>query len=236
VSCLVTHFERPANPGAEIQKAMGYYHGGGGPGMGPGLQGAPQAGGIAAPGVGGDFKSTAVAYLLDNAQRQAAGEGPNMDALLGLAMMRQQSQAAPAAPAAGAPQGAPSGGLSGTAPAHGKLIGFPYQGTHTLGNWESDNAVDVAVPVGTPLRAESNGVIGPQFGSLGSSGRFEGKRLHLVTGNNEYYYAHLSRYAPGIRPGVRVRKGQIIGYSGSANGVAHLHFGAKHGNPVHIFR
>jgi murein DD-endopeptidase MepM/ murein hydrolase activator NlpD len=122
-------------------------------------------------------------------------------------------------------------------PVNGKLIGFPYQGTHTLGNWESDNAVDIATPVGTPIRAVADGVIGPQFGSLGSNNpRMAGLRVHVISRGNEFYYAHLSKFAPGIRPGTRVRRGQIIGYSGEANGVAHLHFASRKGNPVGMVR
>ena len=46
-----------------------------------------------------------------------------------------------------------------------KIIGTPHSGTHTLGNWESDNAVDIAMPVGTAIRAPADGVIGSQIGS-----------------------------------------------------------------------
>lgn len=112
-----------------------------------------------------------------------------------------------------------------------KVIGTPYAGTHTLGNWESDNAIDLAMPVGSPLYAVEGGVIGPQFGSLGSGGRFAGLRLHLNGPQTQWYYAHLSRFAPGLKPGTHVQKGQLIGYSGSANGVGHLHLGVNHGDP-----
>jgi murein DD-endopeptidase MepM/ murein hydrolase activator NlpD len=122
-------------------------------------------------------------------------------------------------------------------PAQGKVIGTPYSGTHTLGNWESDNAVDISLPTGTPLRAAANGTIGSSFGSLNSSNpRMQGLRLHLVTGGNEFYYAHLSSFAPGIKPGAKVKKGQIIGYSGSANGSAHLHLGVKNGDPRGLYK
>jgi murein DD-endopeptidase MepM/ murein hydrolase activator NlpD len=121
----------------------------------------------------------------------------------------------------------------------GSIIGRPYQGTHSTAyniaggsnNWESENAVDVAAPVGTPVYAVANGKIGSQIGSLGSGGRFAGLRLHLVSSTNEFYYAHLSKLAPGIKAGATVKQGQLLGYTGSANGVAHLHFSSKLGNP-----
>lgn len=112
-----------------------------------------------------------------------------------------------------------------------KIIGVPYQGTHTLGNWESDNATDIAMPTGTPIYAPTAGIIGSQIGSLGASSgsRFAGLRVHLKTGGNELYYAHLSRLT--VKAGQRVRAGQIIGYSGAANGVQHLHLGVLKGDP-----
>jgi murein DD-endopeptidase MepM/ murein hydrolase activator NlpD len=42
-----------------------------------------------------------------------------------------------------------------------------------------------------------------------------------------YYYAHLSKYAPGLSNGDRVSKGQHIGYNGTSGNAAtpHLHLG-----------
>lgn len=121
-------------------------------------------------------------------------------------------------------------------------IGVPYQGTHSTAfnkkdgsdNWESENAVDLPTPKGTPVYAVTSGVIGPQIGSLGSNeARMAGLRLHLVTQNNEYYYAHLSKLV--VTAGETVQAGQLLGYSGVANGVAHLHFAAKTGDPRSAF-
>lgn len=121
--------------------------------------------------------------------------------------------------------------------AKGKVIGRPYQGTHGKAfnakggsnNWESENAVDIAVPKGTPVYAIANGTIGSQIGAQGG-GRFAGLRLHLVTGDNEFFYGHLSKLV--VKAGEQVHVGQLLGYSGEANGVAHLHLAAKVGNPL----
>jgi murein DD-endopeptidase MepM/ murein hydrolase activator NlpD len=120
-----------------------------------------------------------------------------------------------------------------------KLNGLPGQGTHSFtsgpNNWESDNAVDLSVKYGTPVYAAQDGVIGSQIGSLNSQDpKMAGLRLHLKTNDNEWYYAHLSKIAPGIKPGMKVKKGALIGFSGAANGVNHLHLGVEHGNPVNL--
>jgi peptidoglycan LD-endopeptidase LytH len=43
-----------------------------------------------------------------------------------------------------------------------------------------------------------------------------------------YYYAHLDRYAPGLKEGTPVRKGDVLGYVGSTGDASpdapHLHF------------
>lgn len=120
-----------------------------------------------------------------------------------------------------------------------RMIGFPGAGTHTLGNWQSDNAVDLAVPVGTPVTAVCDGVIGtglgPSSGGLDTTSRFGGLRLTLECATNRFWYGHLSAYAPGLGGGVTVARGQEIGRSGAANGVAHLHIAAERGDPRLLF-
>lgn len=115
------------------------------------------------------------------------------------------------------------------------VIGTPYGGTHSLGNWESDNAIDIGVKSGTPILATQDGVITKTFmRTLDPKSRFSGYQVHLGTGDNEWFYTHLSRLARGIGPGTKVKRGQVIGYGGSANGVAHLHLGVKNGNPLDL--
>lgn len=114
--------------------------------------------------------------------------------------------------------------------------GHPYTGSHGASapkNWESRNAVDLDTPVGTPVYAQAAGVIGDQIGSLNSSDpKMQGLRVHLETVDNEFYYAHLSRIV--VKAGQHVHDGQLLGYTGKANGVAHLHFAAKNGDPQQI--
>jgi murein DD-endopeptidase MepM/ murein hydrolase activator NlpD len=84
---------------------------------------------------------------------------------------------------------------------------------------------DIFALEGTPILAVVNGTI-EQLGvnPLG------GNKLWLRSpGDNwTYYYAHLKGYAPGVRNGTKVKKGQVIGYVGStgnAEGTSpHLHF------------
>lgn len=117
----------------------------------------------------------------------------------------------------------------------GNIIGTPGGGTHTLGNWESDNAIDISTKDGTPILATQDGTISKTFASsMDPSSQKAGIQVHFNTGDNEWFYTHLSRLAGGIKAGTKVKKGQVIGYSGSANGVGHLHLGVKNGNPLDL--
>lgn len=116
-----------------------------------------------------------------------------------------------------------------------KIIGRPGQGTHTRGNWQSDNAVDLAVPVGTPIYAVEAGIIGDRIGALDSSeSALAGLRVNLEGSRSNHYYAHL--YSLAVHAGERVEAGQLLGYSGTANGVAHLHYAAESIDPLDVLR
>jgi murein DD-endopeptidase MepM/ murein hydrolase activator NlpD len=107
---------------------------------------------------------------------------------------------------------------------------------HAAGqNWQSSNALDVNVPVGTPVLAVADGVISDSlgFGDTGKGGRFAGMRLHLVADDGEtWFYTHLSSIC--VEPGERVARGQQLGESGSALGVGHLHLACEHGDPLRV--
>lgn len=91
--------------------------------------------------------------------------------------------------------------------------------------------VDYAAPMGTPVVAIGDGtVISRGWGGGGGN-------TVKIRHNSVYTtaYLHLSRYGEGIRKGVRVKQGQIIGYVGStgASTGPHLDFRVwKNGTPI----
>jgi murein DD-endopeptidase MepM/ murein hydrolase activator NlpD len=94
-----------------------------------------------------------------------------------------------------------------------------------LGYSARHRGVDLAAPLGTPVRATAAGIVS-QKGISSSKGQFIAIRHtnHYVS-----HYYHLSRFAKGIRPGVRIAQGQIIGYVGSTGWATgpHLHYGLQ---------
>jgi murein DD-endopeptidase MepM/ murein hydrolase activator NlpD len=94
--------------------------------------------------------------------------------------------------------------------------------------------VDFAAPPGTPILAAGAGRV-VMAGPNGGYGNYV-KLAH--TRDVDTAYAHMSRLGPGIRPGVAVRQGQVIGFVGST-GLStgpHLHYefhrGGKAVNPL----
>jgi len=86
--------------------------------------------------------------------------------------------------------------------------------------------LDIMAPEGTPVLAAAGGVIVKRDSSaLGGISLYE----RGMDGTTIYFYAHLSRYAPGVDEGDLVRQGDVIayvGHTGNASASApHLHFG-----------
>ena len=71
--------------------------------------------------------------------------------------------------------------------------------------------VDYGAPVGTPVHATADGTV-TRVGRNGGGGNMVTVRH---TNGYETNYLHLSRYGKGVRRGVRVSQGQVIGYVGS---------------------
>ncbi len=89
----------------------------------------------------------------------------------------------------------------------------------------SHEAIDLLSPRGTPVHSVASGTIRKLF--LSKPG---GNTIYAFDemGVYCYYYAHLDRYAEGLREGMRVKRGQVIGFVGSSGnasgGAPHLHF------------
>ena len=81
---------------------------------------------------------------------------------------------------------------------------------------------DFAAPMGTPIMASGDGVI-KKAGWCGGGGN-----CVVIKHNSTYQtvYAHMSKFARGIRNGVRVKQAQTIGYVGSTGKSTgpHLHY------------
>lgn len=87
------------------------------------------------------------------------------------------------------------------------------------------NGIDYAAGTGTPVWAAADGEI-TFIGPRGANGNLVAIRHE---GGYESFYAHLSRFAPGLSRGDEVRQRQLIGYVGSTGRSTgpHLHFGLK---------
>jgi len=85
---------------------------------------------------------------------------------------------------------------------------------------------DFAAPKGTPVMASGDGII------LKSAWCGGGGNCVKIKHNSSYstVYAHLSKFANGIRKGKRIKQGQIIGYVGSTGKSTgpHLHYEVIH--------
>ena len=81
---------------------------------------------------------------------------------------------------------------------------------------------DFAAPTGTPIMASGDGVV-KKAGWCGGGGN-----CVKIRHNSTYQtvYAHMSKFARGIKAGVRVKQGQTIGYVGSTGKSTgpHLHY------------
>ena len=87
------------------------------------------------------------------------------------------------------------------------------------------HALDILAPRGTPVLAAVDGTIRKLFFSgAGGITIYQFDRAQSLV----YYYAHLDRYADGLREGMQVKQGDVIGYVGTTGnapeGTPHLHF------------
>jgi murein DD-endopeptidase MepM/ murein hydrolase activator NlpD len=102
---------------------------------------------------------------------------------------------------------------------------IPSSFSDVRGGTRQHNAIDILAPRGTPVLAADAGTIAKVDTSAGG-----GLSLYVADPRERfiYYYAHLDGYRRGIREGLRVEKGDTIGYVGTTGnappGTPHLHF------------
>lgn len=247
VDAIVRRFERPADPNSEIRKAISFYGGSSGA-----LSGVPNTTNdqgefkLSSHGVGQDPRAGIANFMMDNLMHfRATGETMQLNNFYALNKMMQDS--AGPSPTETKPikeSGAVGRGVPDLAAGAGDAFplgsagytwggGMAAHGARALGNWQSDRAVDLMTKGGTPVYAMEGGVIRGGFGDSGNKGTVYGKRLSVYSPSNAFFYQHLGRYGPGIAPGRRVRKGQLLGYVGAFPGkpAPHLHLGIERGNP-----
>jgi murein DD-endopeptidase MepM/ murein hydrolase activator NlpD len=91
-----------------------------------------------------------------------------------------------------------------------------------LQQWRAHQGVDYAAPTGTPVRATADGVV--TF--AGRQGGYGNVIFLRHQGTYSTVYGHLSRFAPAVKDGARVRQGDTIGYVGMTGWATgpHLHY------------
>ena len=109
-------------------------------------------------------------------------------------------------------------------PINGARLSSPFgMRKHPIDGYNKmHKGTDFAAPMGTPIMASGDGVI-KKAGWCGGGGN-----CVKIKHNSTYQtvYAHMSKFARGIKAGVRVKQGQTIGYVGSTGKSTgpHLHY------------
>jgi len=109
-------------------------------------------------------------------------------------------------------------------PINGARLSSPFgMRKHPIDGYNKmHRGTDFAAPMGTPIMASGDGVI------IKASWCGGGGNCVKIKHNSSYQtvYAHMSKFARGIKSGVRVKQGQTIGYVGSTGKSTgpHLHY------------
>ena len=121
--------------------------------------------------------------------------------------------------------GATSSILEMTPPIRGLALANLRDMFAEIHNGHAHEAIDIMEPRGTPVHAVVSGTIRKLFLSKpGGNTIYQFDELGVYC----YYYAHLDRYAEGLREEMRVASGDVIGFVGSTGNAdpsaPHLHF------------
>jgi len=121
--------------------------------------------------------------------------------------------------------GATSSILEMTPPIGGLALASLRDTFGEVHNGHQHEAIDILEPRGTPVLAVVSGTVRKLFLSQpGGNTIYQFDAMGVYC----YYYAHLDRYVKGLREGMRVERGDIIGFVGSTGNAdaraPHLHF------------
>jgi murein DD-endopeptidase MepM/ murein hydrolase activator NlpD len=121
--------------------------------------------------------------------------------------------------------GAPSSILEMAPPISGLALADLRDTFEEIHSGHRHEAIDLPEPRGTPVHAVVSGTIRKLFLSKpGGNTIYQFDEMGVYC----YYYAHLEGYAEGLREGMRVERGDVIGFVGSTGNadarVPHLHF------------
>lgn len=114
--------------------------------------------------------------------------------------------------------------------------GFGMRRHPILGYSKMHKGMDFGAPRGTPIYAAGAGTV-EKAGRNGAYGNYVRLRHNSTT---KTAYAHLNGFARGLKPGAKVRQGQVIGYVGTTGRSTgpHLHYEVivnnKQTNPAKI--
>ena len=113
------------------------------------------------------------------------------------------------------PQGQPTQGAGGfVSPLSNMLVTSKYgpRNTGIVGASRNHLGIDLRAPIGTPVGSIADGVV--------EAATYKGKNGNYVVVNHgegrKSYYLHLDGFTNGLKPGARIKAGQIIGRSGNS--------------------
>jgi murein DD-endopeptidase MepM/ murein hydrolase activator NlpD len=100
--------------------------------------------------------------------------------------------------------------------------GFSMRVHPVFGVWKQHKGLDLAAPLGTPIRAAGDGTV--DF--VGTSNGYGNMVVLKHWSSYSTAYGHMSRFASGLRRGEKVHQGDIIGYVGATGWATgpHLHY------------
>jgi murein DD-endopeptidase MepM/ murein hydrolase activator NlpD len=121
--------------------------------------------------------------------------------------------------------GATSSILEMTPPIRGLALANLRDTFEEVHDGHKHEAIDIVEPRGTPVRAVVSGTVRKLFLSKpGGNTIYQFDDMEVYC----YYYAHLDGYVRGLHEGMRVERGDVIGFVGSTGNAdsrtPHLHF------------